>query len=69
MANPIPAAVARYFEADARRDTDAVVALCTDDAEVADEGQTWRGVSGIRAWRDGPASKYQYTTEVFDMVP
>ena len=53
-----------YFAADARRDTDALVALFTDDAVVLDEGQVWRGTSEIRAWRDGPASAFQYTTEV-----
>jgi uncharacterized protein (TIGR02246 family) len=63
---PVPAVVTRYFETDARRDTDAVVALFTDDAEVVDEGDTWRGTNGIRAWREGPASRYRYTTEVFD---
>jgi ketosteroid isomerase-like protein len=61
----MPAAVSRYFDADARRDNDAVVALFTDDAEVVDEGDSWRGVDMIRAWREGPASRYEYTTEVF----
>ncbi len=42
------------------------VALFTADAEVVDESKTWRGISGIRAWREGTASRYQYTTEVFD---
>jgi ketosteroid isomerase-like protein len=55
-----------YFEADARRDTDAIVALFTDDGVVVDEGEAWRGTSGIRAWRDETAARYEYTTEVFD---
>jgi uncharacterized protein (TIGR02246 family) len=62
----VPETISRYFEADARRDIDGVVALFTEDAVVVDEGQTWQGVSEIRAWREGPASLYQYTTEVFD---
>ena len=34
---------------------------------VVDEGETQRGIgSKIRAWRKGPASRYQYTTGVFD---
>jgi uncharacterized protein (TIGR02246 family) len=65
----VPEVVTRYFEADARRDIDAVVALFADDAVVVDEGETWRGIDEIRAWRDGPASKYEYTTEVFDTEP
>jgi ketosteroid isomerase-like protein len=66
MPEPMPAVVTGYFDADARRDTDAVVALFTDDAEVVDEGKTWRGIRMIRAWREGPASQYEYTTELFD---
>jgi hypothetical protein len=59
-----PELITRYFATDAARDTDALVALFADDAVVIDEGKTWRGATEIRAWRDGPASAYQYTTEV-----
>ena len=45
-----------------------MVALFTDDAVVFDERQTWSGSDGIRAWRDGPASRYQYTTELADVT-
>jgi ketosteroid isomerase-like protein len=69
MPSPIPDVITRYFEADARRDIDGVAALFTDDAVVVDEGQTWRGVREIRAWRQGPASLYEYTTEVFGTDP
>jgi hypothetical protein len=58
-------AITSYFDADAKRDATVVVALFSDDAEVIDEGQTWRGVDRIRAWREGPTSKYAYTTRVF----
>ena len=64
MPRDLPGPVAGYFDADARRDTEAVVALFTDDAIVVDEGQTWTGINQIRAWRVGPAAKYEYTTEV-----
>jgi ketosteroid isomerase-like protein len=60
-----PEVISNYFEADARRDVDAILVLFTDDAVVVDEGETWRGIDKIRAWREGPASKYNYTTEVF----
>lgn len=53
-----------YFDADARRDVEAILALFSDDAVVIDEGQTWRGRAVIRDWRLGPASKYEYTTEL-----
>jgi hypothetical protein len=65
MLAALPAVVGRYFDADAARDHDAVVALFTDTAVVEDEGGTWSGIDEIRAWRHGPASRYEYTTDVF----
>jgi len=62
----VPDVINSYFEADARRDTDAIVALFTEDAVLVDEGETWHGSSAIRAWREGTASRYEYTTQVFD---
>lgn len=64
MSIPETAVITRYFEADARRDIDAIVALFTDDAVVVDDGQTFQGTAAIRGWQEGAASKYQYTTEV-----
>jgi ketosteroid isomerase-like protein len=64
-----PAAVSHYFEADAKRDIDAIVALFTDHAIVVDEGQTWTGREAIRAWQNGPASRYRYITEVASITP
>jgi hypothetical protein len=58
----------RYFELDAGRDIDAIVALFTDDASVVDEGETHRGTAEIRAWQHRAASRYTYTTEVLDTV-
>ena len=60
--------IRRYFELDADRDIDAIVALFSDDATVVDEGETRHGTAEIRAWQIGPASKYTYTTEVLDTV-
>ena|ERR1700754_4560937 len=60
--------IRRYFELDAGRDIDAIVALFTDDATVIDEGETHHGIAQIRAWQLGPASTYTYTTEVLDRV-
>jgi ketosteroid isomerase-like protein len=61
---PAPDVVSRYFEADARRDAEAILSLFADDATVVDEGRTWRGRAEIHDWRLGPASKYEYTTTV-----
>jgi hypothetical protein len=60
--------IRRYFELDANRDIDSIVALFTDDAIVVDEGETRQGAAEIRAWQVGPASKYTYTTEVLDTL-
>jgi hypothetical protein len=64
----MPSPLQRFFAADAERDIDAIVALFTDDAVVLDEGQTWSGPDGIRAWQTGPASRYQYTTQIAEVV-
>ena len=58
--------VARYFELDAVRDTDSIVALFADNATVIDEGETRHGTTEIRGWQTGPASKYTYTIDVTD---
>ena len=60
--------IRRYFELDAHRDIESIVALFSDDAIVVDEGQARHGIEEIRAWQVGPASKYTYTTEVIDTV-
>jgi hypothetical protein len=70
MTNTIaPAAlIQRYFELDAVRDIDSIVALFSADATVLDEGEMRHGIAEIRAWQRGPASKYTYTTEVLGTV-
>jgi hypothetical protein len=60
----MPTPVTRYFEHDAHRDVDAIVALFTDDATVTDEGETRQGSAEIRGWQLGPASAYTYRTEL-----
>src|SRR5260221_14080133 len=64
MSIPETSVITRYFEADARRDIDAIVALFSDEAVVVDEGQTYHGPKEIRGWREGAASAYQDTTQV-----
>src|ERR1700757_4775024 len=60
----LPPVVSRYFELDASRDIDSIVALFTGDGVVVDEGETWAGLAAIHDWQVGPASRYNYTTEV-----
>lgn len=68
MTTAVPKVVTRYFEADARRDIDALVALFADDAVVIDEGKTRRGATEIRGWQTGAASEFEYTTEVIGVA-
>jgi hypothetical protein len=60
----VPDVIRRYFVLDADREIDSIVALFSDDATVADEGETRHGTPAIRAWQTGPASRYTYTTDV-----
>jgi hypothetical protein len=60
----VPDVVKRYFEADADRNIDAIVALFSDNATVIDEGQERRGTREIREWQTGAASQYEYTVTV-----
>jgi hypothetical protein len=60
--------VRRYFELDADRNIDAIVAQFRDDATVVDEGKERHGTREIRAWQIGDASRYTYTTEILDTV-
>jgi len=66
MTVPIDDVVSRYFELDAAQDHESLVALFAENATVVDERQTWRGTDEIRAWRTGPASTYEYATEIQD---
>jgi hypothetical protein len=60
----MPEVVSRFFERDAERDIDGIVALFTADATVTDERATHRGTDAIRAWQLGPVSQYEYRTEI-----
>jgi hypothetical protein len=66
MPTEMPGPVSRYFEHDARRDIDAIVALFAEGATVIDEGETRKGIAEIRTWQLGPASAYTYRTELRD---
>jgi ketosteroid isomerase-like protein len=59
-----PAVIDRYFIVAAASDTDAFMALFTDDADVVDEGLRHRGSDAIRAWREDVATKFDYTTTI-----
>jgi hypothetical protein len=59
-----PDVIARYLRVAAGGDLDTLIGCFTDDAEVVDEGRTYRGHDEIRDWRETVTSKYTYTVEV-----
>ena len=64
MRTNLPDVISRYFERDTDRDIDSIVDLFADNASVIDEGEERHGTAEIRAWQNGAASKYTYTTEI-----
>jgi alkylated DNA nucleotide flippase Atl1 len=60
----LPDAVSAYMRAAEVRDADAVVACFGENAQVTDEGRTWRARAEIRRWWEGPATKYRYTVKL-----
>ncbi len=46
-----------------------MVATFTEDARVIDESRTHVGRDGIRKWRKGVASAYQFTSEIRESLP
>jgi hypothetical protein len=69
MLDQLPPVVSRYFQADGKRDVDAILALFARDATVLDEGETYRGINRLRAWQDGPASRWEYIVTILDARP
>lgn len=65
----MPDIIERYFAYDANRDIDSLMTLFAADATVTDEGETRHGTAEIHAWQLGPASTYDYTTEVKNTRP
>jgi hypothetical protein len=59
----LPDAVTTYLTAQDARDVATAITVFTADAEVTDEGQTYRGLDAIGTWIGSAASQYTYTTE------
>jgi hypothetical protein len=60
----LPATVRTYLTAHTARDTETALAGYTPDAEVTDEGHTYRGTEEIRGWLERSSSEYTFTTEL-----
>jgi ketosteroid isomerase-like protein len=64
MSVTAPPAVTRYLAASDAGDPAAIAECFTSDATVLDEGAVHRGRAEIRAWREGVAAKYTFTSTV-----
>src|SRR5688500_17208131 len=69
MDTAVPTVIHEYFDASGRRDVERVDGLFSEEAVVVDESEARRGRSEIRAWQDGPASRYEYTIELRRVEP
>lgn len=69
MPDSVPDTITRYFEAADHGDTDALVALFTEDAVVIEETKTWRGRTEIRTWQQerAPRQEDEYTPQMSDV--
>lgn len=63
----LPAAIARYFDAQNAHDPDAAAACFEDDGTVRDESRTHVGREAIRAWQAGPVAAYEVTVEPLEV--
>jgi ketosteroid isomerase-like protein len=61
--NALPAAVTTYLTAHQARDAGKAISTFTDDAEVTDEGRTYRGRDAIGTWLGSAGGEYTFTTE------
>lgn len=60
----LPPIIGRYYDAATAGDLDAVLACFAVDAHVRDEGHDHVGHDAIRAWREGVATRFTYTSEI-----
>ena len=64
MTLELPEPVATYFIAD-KGDSEAVSQCFTENANVKDEGHTYKGRAAVKKWKAEASTKYQYTCEPF----
>lgn len=57
-----PDVITRYYEA--AGDLETLLDCFAPDAHVRDEGHDYHGITEIRGWREGLASRFTYTTEI-----
>lgn len=68
MSLALPEPVARYLALESDDAADALQTVFAGDAEVHDEGRTFRGLAAIRAWKAESQARYRYTVEPLEVV-
>jgi ketosteroid isomerase-like protein len=63
----LPHIIAEYFDADRKRDAEAVSDCFADGAVVKDEGHSYAGRDAIRRWKADSSMKYTYSVEPFSI--
>ena len=64
----LPQSIDQYFAAANARDAASFAEAFAEDAEVKDEGHTYRGRGGIRSWRESVETKYAVTSTPLSLV-
>ncbi|MDS1142211.1 nuclear transport factor 2 family protein [Pusillimonas sp. SM2304] len=64
----LPTPVSTYFEISNGLDIAQVFNCFTQDAVVADEGQTYQGHAAIQTWQREAQKKFEYTVEPVSMT-
>ncbi|WP_410792018.1 nuclear transport factor 2 family protein [Kribbella sp. C-35] len=60
----LPDTITKYLISHVTRNVPAAMRWYAEDAEVTDDGKTYRGQEEIRAWLASSAREYSYTTEL-----
>lgn len=63
MAIRLPKPIADYFASENTHEASGLEAFLAADATIRDEGNTYRGLDAIGAWRAETARKYSHTVE------
>jgi ketosteroid isomerase-like protein len=58
----LPSVIDRFVAAHNAKDADTALTSFTADATVVDDGRTYHGTDGIRAWLASSATEWTYTS-------
>src|SRR6185369_10647984 len=68
MSITLPPIIAAFIQAENAHDSDALVACCTEDTIVYDDGHELQGIAAIKAWSDRNNQEYNHTVDVTNVA-